>query len=89
MKFTRAKRPKKLCQKDLENTTPKGLEKVRNCLNPYKNKIGLSPYLYLLRGEGLEPSSRKACAPQTHAYTNSAIRAKICFTTRDTTPLFY
>ncbi len=29
-----------------------------------------------LRREGLEPSSLAACAPQTHAYTNSATCAK-------------
>lgn len=29
-----------------------------------------------MRREGLEPSSREACAPQTHAYTNSATCAK-------------
>ena len=30
-----------------------------------------------MRREGLEPSSLAACAPQTHAYTNSATCAKI------------
>ena len=30
----------------------------------------------IMRGGGLEPPSREACAPQTHAYTNSATRAK-------------
>ncbi len=30
-----------------------------------------------MRGGGLEPPSREACAPQTHAYTNSATRAKM------------
>ena len=29
-----------------------------------------------MRGGGLEPPSLAACAPQTHAYTNSATRAK-------------
>ena len=34
-------------------------------------------FLLNMRREGLEPSSLAACAPQTHAYTNSATCAKI------------
>ena len=39
-------------------------------------KPDFRPVLNRLRREGLEPSSLAACAPQTHAYTNSATRAK-------------
>ncbi len=34
------------------------------------------PVFKVMREGGLEPPSREACAPQTHAYTNSATRAK-------------
>ena len=54
------------------------------CVLPYKIKIRYSPDFIFMRGGGLEPPSRKACAPQTHAYTNSATRAKNDFTTRET-----